>query len=58
MTPRIPVEFSTSLIDWNPFVIMVRRRPEIILTRTKTTRRTRIAPTNCRSCASQTKTRA
>jgi hypothetical protein len=23
MTPRIPEEFSTRLIDWNPFVIMV-----------------------------------
>jgi hypothetical protein len=27
MTPRIPEEFSTRLIDWSPFVIMGNTMP-------------------------------
>jgi len=58
MTPHIPEEFSTRLIDWSPFVIMATRcRPEILMkTKTKRTRtkRKRTAPTNRRSCASRT----
>jgi hypothetical protein len=27
MTPHIPEEFSTRLIDWNPFVIMGNTMP-------------------------------
>jgi len=27
MTPRIPEEFSTRLIDWNPFAIMGNTTP-------------------------------
>ena len=27
MTPRIPEEFSTRLIDWSPFVIMGNAMP-------------------------------
>jgi len=27
MTPHIPEEFSTRLIDWSPFVIMGNTRP-------------------------------
>ncbi len=48
MTPHIPEEFSTRLIDWSPFVIMGNTMPP----------RDRTAPTNRRSCASRTKTRA
>jgi hypothetical protein len=46
MTPRIPEKFSTRLIDWSPFVIMGNTMPP------------RDPPTNRRSCASRTKTRA
>ena len=54
MTPHIPEEFSTRLIDWSPFVIMGNRcRPEILMK----AKRTKTAPTNRRSCASRTKTR-
>ena len=57
MTPHIPEEFSTRLIDWSPFVIMATRcRPEILM-KTKRKRK-RTAPTNRRSCASRTKTKA
>ena len=54
MTPHIPEEFSTRLIDWIPFVIMGNTMPPLE-TRTK---RKRTAPKNRRSCASRTKTRA
>jgi len=27
MTPRIPEEFSTRLVDWNPFAIMGNTTP-------------------------------
>jgi hypothetical protein len=27
MTPHVPAEFSTRLIDWSPFVIMGDTRP-------------------------------
>jgi hypothetical protein len=36
MTPHIPEEFSTKLIDWSPFVIMgntmalVQQRPDML----------------------------
>jgi hypothetical protein len=64
MTPHIPEEFSTRLTDWSPFVIMGNTMPPEILMKTKRKRRTRrakmkrTAPTNRRSCASRTKTRA
>ena len=64
MTPHIPEEFSTRLIDWSPLVIMGNTMPPEILMKTKRTRtrtkrkRTRTASTNRRSCASRTKTRA
>jgi hypothetical protein len=60
MTPHIPEEFSTRLIDWSPLVIMGNTMPPEILMKTKRTRtkRKRTAPTNRRSCASRTKTRA
>ena len=61
MTPHIPEEFSTRLIDWSRLVIMGNTMPprdpdedEEDETRTK---RKRTAPTNRRSCASRTKTR-
>ena len=62
MTPHIPEEFSTRLIDWSPFVIMGNTMPprdphEDEVKRTKT-KRTRTAQTNRRSCASRTRTRA
>ena len=61
MTPHIPEEFSTRF-DWSPFVITGNQcRLEILMktkrTRTRT-RKKRTAPTNRRSCASRTKTRA
>jgi len=60
MTLRNSEEFSTRLIDWSPFVITGNTMPpEIILMKTKRTKRTkmrRTAPTNRRSCASRTKT--
>ena len=60
MTPHIPEEFSTRLIDWRPFVIMGNtmppRDPDEDEEDEETKRRT--APTNRRSCASRTKTRA
>ena len=71
MTPHIPEEFSTRLIDWSPFVIMGNTMPprdpeedeededeEKTKTKTKRTKRKRNAATNRRSCASRTKTRA
>ena len=65
MTPHIPQEFSTRLIDGSPFVIlgntMPPRDPDEDEERTKTKRKTKTkwtAPTNRRSCASRTKTRA
>ena len=66
MTPHIPQEFSTKLIDWSAFVILGNTMPprdpdedeengdeEEEKTNTKWT-----APTNRRSCASRTKIRA
>jgi len=62
MTPHIPRNFPTRLIDWSPFVNMGNTMPPEILMKTKTkrtrTKRKRTAPTNRRSCASRTTTRA
>jgi hypothetical protein len=60
MTPHIPEEFSTRLIDWSPFVIMGNTMPPRDPDEDEETRRKRkrTAPTNRRSCASRTKTRA
>ena len=61
MTTCIPEEFSTRLIDWSPFVIMGNTMPPRDPDEDdedKTKRKRRTAPTNRRSCASRTKTRA
>ena len=62
MTPHIPEEFSTRLIDWSPFVIMGNtmppRDPDEDEDEEERTKRKRTAPTNRRSCASRTTTRA
>ena len=62
MTPHIPEEFSSRLIDRSSFVIMGNTMPprdpdEDDEERTKRKRK-RTASTNRRSCASRTKTRA
>jgi|HubBroStandDraft_3_1064219.scaffolds.fasta_scaffold28229_2 hypothetical protein len=36
MTPHIPEEFSTRLIDWSPFVIMGNTMPQRVRTRLRT----------------------
>ena len=63
MTPHIPEELSTRLIDWSPFVIMGNTMPprdpnEDEEDEDEEDERKRTAPTNRRSCASRTKTRA
>ena len=60
MTPHIPEEFSTRLIDWSPFVIMGNTMPprDPDEDEEDEDERKRTAPTNRRSCASRTKTRA
>ena len=63
MTPHIPEEFSTRLIDWSPFVIMGNTMPprdpdEDEEDEDEEDEEERTAPTNRRSCASRTKTRA
>ena len=60
MTPHIPKEFSTSLIDRSPFVIMGNTMPprdpnEDEEDEDEEEKRT---PKSRRSCASRTKTRA
>ena len=61
MTPHIPEEFSTRLIDWSPFVIMGNtmppRDPDEDEEDEEDEEEKRTAPTNRRSCASRTKTR-
>ena len=64
MTPHIPEEFSTRLIDRSPFVIMGNTMPprdpneDEEDRRRKRKRTKRTAATSRRSCASRTKTRA
>ena len=63
MIPHIPEKFSTRLIDWSPFVIMGNTMPprdpdEDEEDEDEERRGQRTAPTNRRSCASRTKTRA
>ena len=64
MTPHIPEEFSTRLIDWSPFVIMGNTMPprdpdeDEEDEEDEDEEEKRTAPTNRRSCASRTKTRA
>ena len=61
MTPHIPEEFSTRLIDWSPFVTMDNTMPPRDPDEDEEDEdeeETRTAPTNRRSCASRTKTRA
>ena len=61
MTPRIPEEFSTRLIDWSslPDHGQHDAAPRSLMKTKRTrTKRKRTAPTNRRSCASRTKTRA
>ena len=63
MTPHIPEELSTRLIDWRPFVIMGNTMPprdpdEDEEDEDEEEEEKRTAPTNRRSCASRTKSRA
>jgi hypothetical protein len=55
MTPHIPEEFSTRLIDWSPFVIMGNTMPprDPDEDEGRRTKRKRTAPTNRRSCSSR-----
>ena len=62
MTPHIPEELSTRLIDWRPFVIMGNTMPprdpdedEEDEDEEEPTTKKKTAPTNRRSCASRTK---
>ena len=60
MTPHIPEEFSTRLIDWSSFVIMGNTMPPRDPDEDEEdedTKGTRTVPMNRRSCASRTKTR-
>ncbi len=62
MTPHIPEECSTRLIDWSPFVIMDDTMPPRDPDEDEEDggrrgrRGERTTPTNRRSCASRTKT--
>ena len=59
MTPHIPEEFSTRLTDWSPFVTMGNTMPPRDPDEDEEDDEDeRTMPTNRRSCASRTKTRA
>ncbi len=63
MTPHIPEEFSTRLIDWSPLVIMGNTMPprdpdEDEEDEDEEDEKTRTAPTSRRSCASRTRLEA
>jgi hypothetical protein len=58
MTPHIPEEYSTRLIDWSPFVSMGNTMPprDPDEDEEDEDEEKRTAPTNRRSCASRTTT--